>query len=561
MLVVQGRLAIGLALALLVISPSFGIVLRDDVMDEEYIDYATNDLYEAMGLWQAPGVCGWSGATLISPEWAITAAHCVPSSTSTPTFSLGATSQNPELTVLPDDWFRHNAYDSNNLGNGRDFGLIHLSEPILGVTPARLYRGTNGELGKVGTVIGYGRTGDGTTGEQSSLGIGQRRGANNMIDSLGTLIGASANVLVGDFDNPHSPSDSRTGSNVPLPLEGMIALYDSGSGWFAEIDGVNYLVAVTSFRGASDGSFNSDYGDTFGIGRITRNAAWIDANANPAVFWSATSGNWSSASGWDTGAVPTASKTVVVENGAVRLDVAATIDFLFVDREGTLEVNANLSSPDVFVKRGGKLNVGSTTPGNFTLSGNLHQTSGVLDIALNDSGSASLNVAGVAEIAGELTTSFVSGYEGPERGHIGQYTVISADDLQGTFAAVDGVPLGTSLVYAGANAAGVDGLFRSIRYENDEVILTEYLALPGDANGDGAVDGSDFNIWNSNRLTGGSDWSQGDFSGDGFVDASDFNIWNSFRLQSVLLPRGVPEPASWTLLVLGLSLALPRRRV
>ena len=46
----------------------------------------------------------------------------------------------------------------------------------------------------------------------------------------------------------------------------------------------------------------------------------------------------------------------------------------------------------------------------------------------------------------------------------------------------------------------------------------------GDANCDGFVDVSDFNIWNSNRFGKGS-WRQGDFNCDGFVDVSDFNIW------------------------------------
>ena len=52
----------------------------------------------------------------------------------------------------------------------------------------------------------------------------------------------------------------------------------------------------------------------------------------------------------------------------------------------------------------------------------------------------------------------------------------------------------------------------------------------GDANCDGAVDVSDFNIWNSNRFQNGS-WMQGDFNCDGVVDDSDFNIWieNAFQ--------------------------------
>ncbi len=225
-----------------------------------------------------------------------------------------------------------------------------------------------------------------------------------------------------------------------------------------------------------------------------------------------------------------------------------------------MQLNADLSSPDVFVKRGGTLNVGSTTPGVFTLTGNLHQSNGIMDIALHETGSASLSVTGAAEIDGELTTSFADGYAGPDRGTIRQYTVLSAGDLQGTFDTIDGLSLGTTLVYAGENAGGIDGLFRAVAYSNNAVVLTDYLALPGDANGDGAVDASDFNIWNSNRLLGGRDWTTGDFNGDGFTDDSDFNVWNSNRLRSVALPRLVPEPASLPLLLAGLAWIWRRRR-
>ncbi|MEM7316345.1 MAG: hypothetical protein AAF497_24700, partial [Planctomycetota bacterium] len=54
----------------------------------------------------------------------------------------------------------------------------------------------------------------------------------------------------------------------------------------------------------------------------------------------------------------------------------------------------------------------------------------------------------------------------------------------------------------------------------------------GDANLDGAVDVSDFNLWNSNKFQPGVGWAQGDFNGDGVGDVSDFNIWNvnKFRI-------------------------------
>ncbi len=65
----------------------------------------------------------------------------------------------------------------------------------------------------------------------------------------------------------------------------------------------------------------------------------------------------------------------------------------------------------------------------------------------------------------------------------------------------------------------------------------------GDANLDGVVDGSDFNIWNSNKFTANAAWCSGDFSADGFVDGSDFSIWNSNKFTSSTSLRRQPGSA------------------
>ena len=51
--------------------------------------------------------------------------------------------------------------------------------------------------------------------------------------------------------------------------------------------------------------------------------------------------------------------------------------------------------------------------------------------------------------------------------------------------------------------------------------------LPGDATGDGRVDGADYTVWSDNYApgVGGKTWQQGDFSGNGIVDGGDFTIW------------------------------------
>ena len=92
----------------------------------------------------------------------------------------------------------------------------------------------------------------------------------------------------------------------------------------------------------------------------------------------------------------------------------------------------------------------------------------------------------------------------------------------------------------------------AVIYEASEV--SAVVALPGDANLDGTVDGQDFVIWNTNKFSGGKSWETGDFNGDGTVDGQDFVVWNSNKFTSVDEIVAVPEPIGWSvglLLVLG----------
>jgi hypothetical protein len=70
----------------------------------------------------------------------------------------------------------------------------------------------------------------------------------------------------------------------------------------------------------------------------------------------------------------------------------------------------------------------------------------------------------------------------------------------------------------------------------------------GDANLDAAVNGADLDIWNANHFGDGA-WCAGDFTADGKVDGSDFNVWNVNAAAAAA--SSVPEPAAWSLLLLG----------
>ena len=82
--------------------------------------------------------------------------------------------------------------------------------------------------------------------------------------------------------------------------------------------------------------------------------------------------------------------------------------------------------------------------------------------------------------------------------------------------------------------------------------------LRGDANLNGVVDGTDFNIWNSQKFQNTLLWGEGNFNGDGVTDGTDFNLWNQNKFTSSL--SAVPEPTgSAGLLVLVLSFFRGRR--
>jgi hypothetical protein len=104
------------------------------------------------------------------------------------------------------------------------------------------------------------------------------------------------------------------------------------------------------------------------------------------------------------------------------------------------------------------------------------------------------------------------------------------------------------------------GLFRIAEYADTGVLFINYRALPGDANGDMVVDGSDFGIWNANKFTSGTDWTTGDFNGDGLTDGVDFGIWNAHRFTSAKSVSLVPEVTSGLGLMLLAGFAVRRCR-
>ncbi|HYO23886.1 MAG TPA: dockerin type I domain-containing protein, partial [Lacipirellulaceae bacterium] len=93
------------------------------------------------------------------------------------------------------------------------------------------------------------------------------------------------------------------------------------------------------------------------------------------------------------------------------------------------------------------------------------------------------------------------------------------------------------------------------------VVEAAALADSGDFNGDGAVDGADFALWQRGLgLTGSAQRADGDANNDLAVDALDLAIWRTqFGMTAPMGATAVPEPAAAMLLLAGLA-ALARVR-
>ena len=256
----------GLSLLLsTLVAPAGACTIRDDVPDSTYLALGASPDYSCVGKLVVGGFYNGS-ATLIAPDWVLTAAHMF-ITPNTAAFTVGGSTYYSDQVYQNPGWHG----DANV---GYDISLFHLSTPVTGVTPAKIYTGSS-EFGQIATSVGYGMPGTGITGYQSPP-DDKKRAFQNVTD--GGLTNPSL-FLASDFDSPHTTAYNVYGDSTPVALEGCVSYGDSGGGLFLpDPDGLHVdIIGVTSSV-ANGGPGLSDrcvYGDISIYTRVSTFASWI----------------------------------------------------------------------------------------------------------------------------------------------------------------------------------------------------------------------------------------------------------------------------------------------
>jgi hypothetical protein len=281
--------------------------------------------------------------------------------------------------------------------------------------------------------------------------------------------------------------------------------------------------------------------------------------AATSTTWSGTSDDWSTAI-WSGGAPTTGAfdATLMPLDGETLIVTGYQRAGHTLVESGQLRIAgaASLAS-DITVGSGGTISGGGWLLGNLdNADDELGETSGAGGThAIGDR--ETLTVLGTAEING-ATLALTDDYVQTPSVVPEVFTLLRAGTLIGEFANDD------VDTYLG------NGIYlRDIDYDDDAVSVTLYSSIPGDYDGNGQVNVFDYFVWESQFGMSGDLASNG--NRDARVTAADYVVWRNHCDPNQVdcdpeLPNGaiasgvgVPEPASWLLLLGSIVLSCAGR--
>ena len=168
---------VGLSVAgfgLLAVPDSSAIIVRHDVADA---DYVVDDAdYPALADLISRGDCI---GTLIHESFVLSVAHCAVDLSPGDSLEIGGAAHVVADVYLHPQWENRDKYD---------IALVRLEEPVTGVDPIPIYRGSadhlRGPEGAAVTLVGRGVTATGVDGEAGGHTDGKLRRATNVVSAV-----------------------------------------------------------------------------------------------------------------------------------------------------------------------------------------------------------------------------------------------------------------------------------------------------------------------------------------------------------------------------------------